>query len=304
MLKTLKRLVSQSRTAVVTPVHGVPKEGPPRIDVVTPFSEADERFLPGSANSILMQVNVKPVLHLVADGFEPGPVARQLVELNPGRVKLYRNEENIGPYCSVMRVWDRMESDWYAVQDADDFSLPHRLQDAVHTLKERGAGLFGGAQEQGLDAGDMGDGDEFSLEHATGDSKNSPYQFSGELAFITAPKTLVLHPTFVCNREDFEGMNGYAGWRSGADCEFSTRAFMCPAFGVEVRPHLHVIRRLRAASLSHSFEFGKDRSYNEWLQREMVTRFASFNSGKVNWSRYGELNRYARDMHKTPIVAE
>ncbi|MFH5806944.1 hypothetical protein, partial [Alienimonas sp. DA493] len=71
-----------------------PNVGP--VDVVTPFAQADEKFLAVSVAAALDQPGCEPLLHLVADGFTPSPETIALAE-HPS-VRLYVNERNVGPY--------------------------------------------------------------------------------------------------------------------------------------------------------------------------------------------------------------
>ena len=111
-------------------------------DVVTPFCQADERYLFTSAYSILCQVGANVTLHVVADGFEPSDETKRLAE-EFENLKLYRNEKVLGPYLSVMRIFHNFKTDFFAIQDADDYSLPHRIWHAVTTLQRTGYDLFG-----------------------------------------------------------------------------------------------------------------------------------------------------------------
>lgn len=300
----MKQRTQQYWEPQITPRRAKPKGGAPRIDVVTPFSQRDELYLPGSAFSILMQMNVVPTLHLVADGFEPGDIPREIVKRSGGRSRLYRNSESIGPYASVMRVWDRMTTPWYAVQDADDYSCPNRLQDAVYTLSKTGAALFGAAIVQGYDPEDQGEGDRASDSKARFDSQQRPHHFSQSgYVFSLAPFGFALHPTLVCNRQKFEMLNGYADLFTSADCEISTRAMACREAQIAFSTNLHVTRRLRASSLSHVKNFCEDQTEELALRQSLVDRYKEFEVPGVDWKKYGALDKYRATAELTREIA-
>lgn len=52
------------------------------------------------------------------------------------RIKIIRNERNLGLACALNRCFEEAEGDYIARMDADDESLPTRLEKELAVLKE------------------------------------------------------------------------------------------------------------------------------------------------------------------------
>ena len=270
------------------------------VDVVLPVCARDVKFLPTSLGSIEMQVGVCPVVHVVCDGFHPPDIVAQLARDLAVPCRVYRHRDNVGPYVSAMRVWGRLETNYYAVQDADDFSLPGRLAEAAHELRLHGGGcgIWGGVQQNGYVPAAVPAG--AGNRRASSNAAHS-YASSGSAWPAVAPLGITLHPTLVCHRAAFERLGGYAAWRSGADCDFATRARLDAGVTVIDSSALCSVRRLREDSLSHGpeCEGAGDRAYERWLIAECRDRKTRIASGEPVG---GDLSAALRDADLTERI--
>jgi glycosyltransferase involved in cell wall biosynthesis len=110
----------------------------PRKPLVTVLLSAfnDGRFLPEAVESILAQTLADFEFLIVDDGSTDGS-ADYLRGLNDPRVRLLRNETNIGLTRSLNRGLDAAAGTFVARMDADDVAMPHRLARQVEFLRGR-----------------------------------------------------------------------------------------------------------------------------------------------------------------------
>ena len=107
----------------------------PMVSVVLAVRNGEED-LPRAVESILSQTLRELELIIVDDGSEDG-TPEYLRSLTDARVKLIRNERNLGVYPSRNRAQRAARGEFIAVHDHDDLSRPDRLEKQVAFLRER-----------------------------------------------------------------------------------------------------------------------------------------------------------------------
>jgi len=101
------------------------------IDVVIPFCKTDAHLVNVAIASILVQVGVSPLVHVVADNCEfPDNLP------NKECIQYYRTDSTLGPGCIANAVVAyHAVTPYLALQDADDISFPTRLIKQLDKLR-------------------------------------------------------------------------------------------------------------------------------------------------------------------------
>lgn len=234
-------------------------------DVVIPYYRG-LRWLPQTLEAILAQNAVDCRVHLINDDSseDDAPVRRAFRDCP--NLRWYRNLRNLGPYRSYHQVWTRLETDYFAVQDADDVPLPNRLWRALHALYTTRTEIYGAAMEQMLSP-DVPPEDRWNRDYV----QNAPFHRSG-VASRYSPRGNVINGTMVCRRATLERLNGFAGgFTCSNDLEFITRAhFAGCRFYIDET--VVAIRRVHHTSLSRGGEFRmgspvRQKTLEEWDRR-------------------------------------
>jgi uncharacterized radical SAM superfamily Fe-S cluster-containing enzyme len=232
--------------------HAVLPHGPRNVvkcDVVIPYHEANFPWLATSIDSILNQNYAECVIHLIADGFD-SPQDPVLHYQNHSQVRWYRNETQIGPYRSLHRIFDRLETDFVAIQDSDDIALPNRIWLSIKTLEDQQGDLVSGSMEQ----------------FATHESRTSviselleerPYLSSGHGRWYGCPSGNLINGVLTFRKKALEQVNGFTDFAIGGDIEFCERAHRAQLVCIAI-PNVLGLRRLHSASNSNSSRTGHD----------------------------------------------
>jgi glycosyltransferase involved in cell wall biosynthesis len=113
--------------------HGLTLTPVPLVSVLLSVRN-DARFVGEAAASILAQT--LPDLELiVVDDASTDETPRVLAALEDGRVVVLRNDEQLGLAASLNRGLDHATGKYVARLDADDVSLPHRLERQVARIR-------------------------------------------------------------------------------------------------------------------------------------------------------------------------
>lgn len=217
-------------------------------DVIIPYCKNNERWLKESINSILNQYNADVHLHVIADGFENSyELYETYVDIE--NFHLYHTESNVGPYRCANKVFPYLKTEYIAIQDSDDISLPHRLSFSINSMSTNKADMFGGAMRQfcSFETKDE-ESEQYVLEQ--------PVHTSSLVdSWSISPNGIVVNGTRVMTRDLFKRMNGFAPLFMSADCEFTTR---CLIYGENVITDGEIValRRVHGKSLSRGHRFG------------------------------------------------
>jgi hypothetical protein len=246
----VERVAAAPQPARPRVIHGttqIPAGPRPRYacDVVIPYFHG-LRWLPATIEAILSQVAVDVTVHLINDCSPEDDTAIRREFAGVGNLWWYRNKTNLGPYVTYHQVWPYLDSDYFAVQDADDLPLPNRLWRAIHALETSGAELYGAAMEQFVTPGSRDPENAAYIE-------NMPIHRSGvDVGDRYTPHGVLINGTMVCRRETFARLNGFFDcFPTGADTEFVTRAHFagCRFF---IDSAVVALRRVHDHSLSRS----------------------------------------------------
>jgi hypothetical protein len=269
-----------------------PASGPITCDVVIPYCPTNLRWLAASVESILNQVDAACVVHLIADGFDdPDDPARKFADLP--NVRWYRNAESIGPYRSVNRIADRLETPYLAIQDSDDVALPHRIAFSIEQLRAHRAEMFGAAMRQFTSYESR---DRASVERV----KQQRIHRSGRHEWDVSPNGVIVNGTRALTVELFRRMNGFAPYIMSADCEFTTR---CLRAGVPVvtSEEIVALRRVHGTSLSHGKENGIGSRTRDTCHQQMKASYRLMVPG-FDPRRFGSLDAELREARLTERI--
>ena len=115
------------------------------VSVIMPVYNG-ERYLERSINSILRQSYGNLELIIVDDGSADGSYAFcEQVAKQDSRIKLLRNQQNIGLAKTMNRLVGEAQGEYVAVQEQDDWSEPDRIAKEVSILQANpGIGIVSG----------------------------------------------------------------------------------------------------------------------------------------------------------------
>lgn len=168
-----------------------------------------------------------------AEGDAPADIVGQFPQVTLLKVA---SRSNVGPYRISQQVLKDSAYDGYLWQDADDWSMPERLQCLLQAAERTGAELVGSQELRVL--------------CREGDAVPFTYPLDVNAALEKEPTSFpLLHPTSIVSRDLMSRVGGFAtGLRFSGDSEFLRRA-MYVARGVNV-PQFCYARRIRAGSLT------------------------------------------------------
>lgn len=259
-------------------------------DVVIPYCQKNLKWLPAAVDSILNQAGVNCVVHLIADGFDiPDDPAEAYA--NHPQVRLYRNEKSIGPYRTMNRIFDRLETEFIAVQDSDDIAMPHRIAHSLQQLKK--ADVYGGAMRQFVSHESR---DKDSLKRL----EITPIHTSGHKRWRLCPEGNVINGTLVIRRGAYQRLNGFADLMGSGDLEFATR---CHRSGLRVVTDDEIVglRRLHSQSLSHGPTHGSRTKSREAAHQRITEMFEIMVPG-CDFQQFGTLKQERYESYLTKPV--
>ena len=105
----------------------------PRVSVLMPVYNVNKQYLRESIESILNQTFTDYEFIIIDDGSDEN-IEDIVNSYNDSRIRFYRNEKNLGVAKTRNRLLDLATGEYLANQDADDISLPERLQTMVDFL--------------------------------------------------------------------------------------------------------------------------------------------------------------------------
>lgn len=266
---------------------------PVRCDVVLPF-RGQLNYVREALDGLLRQEQATPIIHLIDDATEADTTDFLNHWAAHPQLRVYRNRENIGQFQSFNNVSPFWETDLVAVQDADDISLPHRLQWAAQMLSDSGADYFGGAVELF--------GDEELIRPTMHESteleriRRADYRRSYYPQWAKTDYFLE-NPTAVFRVAMFRELGGYADFgsrlmnRTSLDTEFQLR---CLFRGVRFAITREVVTRYRVhpESATQDRLTGWGTTPRSESIRQLEERCRLFRSGDFDPRSFGALGRY------------
>lgn len=228
------------------------------IDVIIPYNVSDRDIVQDAVRSILLQTNVTPIIHLVADNrntclpyyIHNTPVIQLKLDLklikqtaqqlhNNGIINHYITETNIGPYNIVNALVPNLQTEYIAIQDADDISISSRLWKQIAQL-QLGFECTSCAMTQEAKDGYTG------RRHL-----KDPIIYPGD-QFTACPGGRHINSTRTMRKDFFIEMNGFKDIPCTGDFQFDNRCTLTlPPRKFHGSHEVLAIRRLRPQSLSN-----------------------------------------------------
>lgn len=184
-----------------------------KISVIMSVYQETEELIFQSIDSILTQTYDQLEVIVIIDNpanFKAIKLIKQLQQKD-NRIKIYINDNNIGLPRSLNRAISHASGKYIARMDADDISLPTRLEKELYMLKNEKLDLVA----SGIVRVDM-DGKVI---------KSDKYFFSSNKVNKLLKYTDVLpHPTWLVRKELYDALGGYRDFCFCEDYDFLLRA--------------------------------------------------------------------------------
>lgn len=186
------------------------------ISVIMSTYKEDERLLCESIESILNQT-YRDFEYIIILDYPDNDVHKSVIEeyaLKDDRIHFYINEKNMGLTDSLNRGLSLCHGEYIARMDADDISLPDRLERQVKYLEKNHYDLIGGITEMINENG--------SLLYSIKSVPTDPKKINKALRYSQC----IAHPTWLGRKEVFEKNAGYRHMPLCEDYDFTLRAVL------------------------------------------------------------------------------
>ncbi|QDU05681.1 putative glycosyl transferase [Gimesia chilikensis] len=258
------------------------------VDVFIPYYR-NLHLVPQTIDSILWQLNVKPLIHLVNDCSREDDSTLKKKYADIRNIRWYKTRQNFGPYKIANGLFHFATSETIAIVDSDDIMLPEHLEIALRALVEYEADVYGSSMRQFLNP------HEKHSQRSIKMLENIPTLVSGTLP-NRLKYPLVINGTMVIRKKTFEAVNGFDGnMFCGADIEFIQR-LQYPSDAqakIHTSDEITALRRICSNSLSnHDSEYGYKSDVREANARESFRRYELWHTQeKINPRKYGTLDQ-------------
>lgn len=186
------------------------------ISVIMSTYKEDERLLRESIESILNQT-YRDFEYIIILDYPDNDVHKSVIEeyaLKDDRIHFYINEKNMGLTDSLNRGLSLCHGEYIARMDADDISLPDRLERQMKYLEKNHYDLIGGITEMINEDG--------SLLYSIKSVPTDPKKINKALRYSQC----IAHPTWLGRKEVFEKNAGYRHMPLCEDYDFTLRAVL------------------------------------------------------------------------------
>ena len=186
------------------------------ISVIMSTYKEDEKLLRESIESILNQT-YKDFEYIIILDYPDNDVHKRVIEeyaLKDDRIHFYVNEKNMGLTYSLNRGLSLCHGEYIARMDADDISLPDRLERQMEYLEKNHYDLIGGITEMINENG--------SLLYSIKSVPTDPKKINKALRYSQC----IAHPTWLGRKEVFEKNSGYRHMPLCEDYDFTLRAVL------------------------------------------------------------------------------
>lgn len=186
------------------------------ISVIMSTYKEDERLLRESIESILNQT-YRDFEYIIILDYPDNDVHKSVIEeyaLKDDRIHFYINETNMGLTDSLNRGLSLCHGEYIARMDADDISLPDRLERQMKYLEKNHYDLIGGITEMINENG--------SLLYSIKSVPTDPKKINKALRYSQC----IAHPTWLGKKEVFEKNAGYRHMPLCEDYDFTLRAVL------------------------------------------------------------------------------
>lgn len=186
------------------------------ISVIMSTYKEDERLLRESIESILNQT-YRDFEYIIILDYPDNDIHKSVIEeyaLKDNRIHFYINEKNMGLTDSLNRGLSLCHGEYIARMDADDISLPDRLERQMKYLEKNHYDLIGGITEMINENG--------SLLYSIKSVPTDPKKINKALRYSQC----IAHPTWLGRKEVFEKNAGYRHMPLCEDYDFTLRAVL------------------------------------------------------------------------------
>lgn len=186
------------------------------ISVIMSTYKEDEKLLRESIESILNQT-YKDFEYIIILDYPDNDVHKSVIEeyaIKDDRIHFYINEKNMGLTDSLNRGLSLCHGEYIARMDADDISLPDRLERQMKYLEKNHYDLIGGITEMINENG--------SLLYSIKSVPTDPKKINKALRYSQC----IAHPTWLGKKEVFEKNAGYRHMPLCEDYDFTLRAVL------------------------------------------------------------------------------
>ncbi len=186
------------------------------ISVIMSTYKEDERLLRESIESILNQT-YRDFEYIIILDYPDNDVHKSVIEeyaIKDDRIHFYINEKNMGLTDSLNRGLSLCHGEYIARMDADDISLPDRLERQMKYLEKNHYDLIGGITEMINENG--------SLLYNIKSVPTDPKKINKALRYSQC----IAHPTWLGRKEVFEKNSGYRHMPLCEDYDFTLRAVL------------------------------------------------------------------------------
>lgn len=186
------------------------------ISVIMSTYKENERLLRESIESILNQT-YRDFEYIIILDYPDNDVHKSVIEeyaLKDDRIHFYINEKNMGLTDSLNRGLSLCHGEYIARMDADDISLPDRLERQMKYLEKNHYDLIGGITEMINENG--------SLLYSIKSVPTDPKKINKALRYSQC----IAHPTWLGRKEVFEKNAGYRHMPLCEDYDFTLRAVL------------------------------------------------------------------------------
>jgi len=179
----------------------------PKVSVLMPIYNTEEKFLREAISSILSQTYTDFEFLILNDSPDNTKLDDIVVSFHDNRIKYFKNEKNIGISASRNKLIDLAKGEFLAVFDHDDISSPNRLEAQVSFLESHPQiGVCGSA---------------YSWMHKSKSTRNP--QFSQQIERALMVSCVIHHPAAMIRKsvldnnsiryeEEYSPAEDYAMW--------------------------------------------------------------------------------------------
>lgn len=226
----------------------------PKISVIMSGYKEEIHYLKESINSILNQTYKDFELIFLLDN----PSNQDIIDLlndyckKDNRIRFYINEENLGLAKTLNKALTLVNGEYIARMDADDVSMPDRLEKQLEYLVNNGYDLIGGLSNMIDEEGNL----IYSI-------KSVPQDFDN-IKKALCYNQVISHPTWFGKTEVFKKLEGYRLIPLCEDTDFTLRAVLK---GFKISNYNNTVLNYRVTKNSIS----RSNLYEQFLYLQFIT---------------------------------
>lgn len=236
------------------------------ISVVMSTYKEEENMLRESIESILKQTYADFEFIIILDNPENEMHKMVITEYQnkDDRIRFFINEKNLGLTASLNKGLKLAQGKYICRMDADDISLPNRLEEQLNYLINNQYDLIGGITEMIDENSNV----IYSI-------KKVPTDFN-KIKKVLQYGQCIAHPTWLGKKEIFENLNGYRNMPLCEDYDFTLRAIIN---GYKISNLNKTVLKYRMTSNSIS----RSNLYEQYLYMKYITKeYAKGNTGNID----------------------